>query len=198
MRKSDLSHPRRVISVEIGLDIELKNDSYPAVLVTHTSRDDDQGALSSKRLQKYFPARVIAEGSSDHFHSNKEEVTSAKRRARRLLSDIGYTVYSGAARKIYVVSLAPIDSNTWFYVGETGIRIEERIQQHKAGGKTAAKVWRRMEERVPSLEPSTTYWSIEDSRNAEIEWGLHLYSLGYRVIGPKGFDRKSGAPLPEK
>lgn len=198
MHDDELSVPKRVIAVEIRIDVELKNELLPAVLVTQTASGSDYEALRAKHLQKYLPIRTINEGTSRHYCTKKSELKAAKKIARKLLSNLGYTVYTGGRREIYVVSLTSFDSEKWVYVGETGISITKRIQQHKAGGKSAAKVWNRMEKRIPALEPKRTYWSTEDSENAETEWGLHLYALGFRVVGPRGFNRKTGQPDFEK
>lgn len=195
LKPKKLKRPRRVIAIHISPEVGLGEERPNTIFVTSTTSINDQSALSVRRIKKLNPIGLVSSGVTDGFIHYKSELVTAKLKAKKSLSEMGYSIFTGSPRRVYVIALDSIDNEAWLYVGQTGISIEERIKQHKSGGRISSRVWSRMAQRVPSLEPDQTYWSVEDAEKAEVNWGLHLNSLGYRVVGPKGFSRRTGQPI---
>jgi hypothetical protein len=99
-----------------------------------------------------------------------------------------YSVYS-----VYVIELdaAACRDGTWkgcLYVGETGLRPEERLARHKAGGRTSAGVVRRYGIR---LRPDLTrgigpFPTRVEAQAAEARLAEELRLKGYAVFGGQG------------
>lgn len=179
--------PQRVITYVLSDIVGRKNPQFPIVHVAHTPSTDDRVPRKGAGI-KSAVVDVLEEGTGTVFYTQTHSLKEAKKAIRAELSSLGYTVYTGGSRRIYVLEFAsPFrgdSEHTWLYVGETGKRVEDRIAQHFSGIK-AAKYWQTLHRRRPDLEPDKEYWSVEDSTEAEEEWGRILEKAGYRVRGPK-------------
>ena len=192
-----LTTPERVITYILTDLVQPKNPNFPVVHVSSTSSETDVVPRKKSRVSKYVNG-VLAAGTSNLFHTKEESLRQAKKETREELSRLGFTVYVAGPRRIYVIEYDPSfhaePSQTWLYVGETGQPIEQRLEQHFSGDKKASKHWQKLMRRRPDLEPSSEYWSSEDSTEAETKWALFLSKSGYLIRGPEGFDRKTGLP----
>lgn len=196
-----LKTPERVITYVLTDLVQPKNPNFPVVHVSSTESETDVIPRKKSRINK-FVTGVLAGGTSNLFHTKRESLMRAKKETREELSRLGFTVYVGGPRRIYVIEYDPSfhseRSRTWLYVGETGQPIEERIEQHFSGHKKASKHWQKLLRRRPDLEPPSEYWSSEDSTEAETNWALFLSNSGYLIRGPEGFDPKTGLPHESK
>lgn len=196
-----LATPKRVITYVLTELVQPKNQNFPVVHVSSTSSETDGIPRKKSGINGYVTG-VLAVGTSNLFHTKKDSLSQAKKETREELSRLGFTVYVGGPRRIYVIeydpSFHPEPSQTWLYVGETGQPIEERLEQHFSGHKKASKHWQKLLRRRPDLEPPSEYWSSEDSTEAETKWALSLSKSGYLIRGPEGFDPKTGLPHESK
>lgn len=190
----ELQSPKRVITFVLEDNTERKNPDFPVVFVSHTSHPVDKLPQTG-----WFAGRavaVLAEGTSQEFHHDKESLRDAKKSVRRELSGQGFTVFSGGPRYVYVIQFkSPFRGdadNTWLYVGETGRPIAKRVRQHLSGGPKQARFWNHMSHRRPDLEPGIAYWSVEDSQEAEKNWAMTLSRRGFKIRGPEGFEGRRG------
>ena len=188
-----LSRPQRVITYVLSDLVERKNPAFPVVHVSHTPDENEVRPLTKSEVKRAV-VDVLAEGTGSIFYTTRRSLAEAKQATRAELSKLGYTVHSSGPRRLYVIEYSsPFrgdHENTWLYVGETGIDVEERVQQHFSGTK-AAKYWQHLARHRPDLEPKEQYWSVEDSTEAEQNLGRALEESGYRVRGPKGFGKPS-------
>jgi len=196
-----LTTPERVITYILTDLVQPKNPYFPVVQVSSTSSETDEIPRKKSRINKHVTG-VLAVGTSNLFHTKHESLRQAKKETREELSRLGFTVYVGGPRRIYVIEYDPSfhaeQSKTWLYVGETGQTIEERLEQHFSGHKKASRHWEKLLRRRPDLEPPSEYWSNEDSTEAETKWALFLSNSGYLIRGPEGFDPKTGLPHESK
>lgn len=195
-KEPQLGVPKRVITYVLEGLVTQKNPEKPVITVSSTTSSTDKLPRGQSTVARHA-VRVLAEGTSDLFYSSLRNLNQARARTREMLSDKGYTVYTGGPRRIYVIefeaSWKSLDADTWLYVGETGLLVEHRIHQHFTG-KRAARDWKHLSRRRPDLEPKAEYWSVEDSTRAEEAWGRFLSAQGYKIRGPKGFKFRSGLP----
>ena len=182
-----LSTPQRVITFVLPDLVERKNPEFPVVHVAHIPSTEDRLPRKGNGV-KGAAIEVLEEGTGTIFYTTTHSLKEAKKATRAELSSLGYTVYTGGPRRIYVLEFnSPFrgdSENTWLYVGETGKSVEARVAQHFSGIK-AAKYWQQLLKRRPDLEPDKEFWSVEDSTEAEREWGRMLEEAGYRVRGPR-------------
>ena len=199
MADDSLKVPKRVISYVLSDFVQPKNSVHPVVRVTSTSSVSDRIPRKLSGLNE-FVIDVLEIGTSSIFFTSATSLREAKAATRFELSRLGYTVYVGSpARRVYVIEYSPSfradSSDVWLYVGETGKPVEDRVEQHLSGDKKASRGWQHLSHRRADLEPPAEYWSVEDSRQAEREWGLRLSAAQYRVRGPQGFNSKTGLPV---
>ncbi len=185
-----LSSPQRVITYVLTDIVERKNPELPVVHVGQTQSTEDRAPRKVNGIRS-AAVGVLEQGTGTIFYTTTHSLKEAKKETRAELSSLGYTVYTGGPRRIYVLEfVSPFrgdSENTWLYVGETGKSVEARVAQHFSGIK-AAKYWQELLKRRPDLEPDKEFWSVEDSTEAEREWGQMLEEAGYRVRGPQSLE----------
>lgn len=195
-QQPQLGVPKRVITYILQDFVPRKSPEYPVVHVSSTSSSVDTLPRGRSAVARQV-VDVLAVGTDRAFHRYSIDLRQSKARTRKFLSDLGYTVYTGGPRRVYVIefdsSWKTADSDMWLYVGETGQSVEHRVQQHLSGEK-AARGWRGLGRRRPDLEPEVEYWSVEDSIQAEKAWAMLLSAQGYKIRGPEGFNYRSGSP----
>jgi hypothetical protein len=130
-------------------------------------------------------------------YPDRSAATQAKTRVIRQLRDSGHWVNgAGQVRRVYVIELDDdvgpkigSASMPWLYVGETGISIEDRIEQHRSAARnargplfsrTAHKHFLRprpdIYEAIPPVHNQT------DSKSLEARLAESLRTEGYSVI----------------
>jgi len=113
-----LTTPERVITYTLTDLVQPKNPNFPVVHVSSTSSETDVIPQKKSRINKHVTG-VLAVGTSNLFHTKHESLRQAKKETREELSRLGFTVYVGGPRRIYVIEYDPSfhaeQSETWLF-----------------------------------------------------------------------------------